>query len=107
MTSTAQRWVGLYLILLLTLAFIGVKSQGFYSLHDTKLSEKSDLNLLLSEKRAAALELTNPDEVRDWAFKNGMISHATATQTLTVAASPLPSLEIIEQGKVEVNTRWR
>ncbi len=63
MTAAAQRWVGLYLVLLLILAFVGVNSQNFYTLHYTKLSEKSDLSLELSDRRADAINLTNPDEV--------------------------------------------
>ncbi len=106
MSLTTKRIVGLYLFLLLLLAFMGSSSQYFYNTHYDRLSEKETLSLELTDKRAEVFKRVGPDKVIAWAETHGMIPAASPIGALIVPAGAKPPFVKFEAASIEVNTKW-
>ena len=105
--ARAVRYVGLYLVLALTLVAARFLTQDVRP--DLRDAQKREATLTTTrddlELRVQALG--NPQRVRAWAAKNGMRRFAeapktTATLTGVPAPAPLPA-----QTTLEVRTAWR
>lgn len=107
MTAAAMRWVGLYLVLLLALSFLGVTSQRYHDIHVATSNEKEALLLERTERRIQEAQLNNPERVRQWALLNRMVPAASPEGAFLVAATPAPSLLELPSERFEVRTLWR
>ncbi len=107
MTKITKHLLGLYLFLLLILAFLGVSSQHFLQTHREKLSYKQELVVLRTQKRVEASRLSNPEAIITWARQQGMVTTASPTNAFIVELGPAPKIASFEPRELELTTQWQ
>lgn len=107
MTKITRNLLGLYLFLLLILAFLGVSSQQFLQTHREKLSYKQELVVLRTQKRVEASHLSNPEAIITWAKQQGMVTTASPTNALIVEIALAPKIASFEPRELDLKTQWQ
>ena len=106
MTRRVRNLMLLYVALLLGLAALGAGNQSLYRSQADLIDQKEALALQVTEMRVAASKVNGTLAVRQWAYKNGMVSAPRAADTQQVVSRPAPLPEQPETG-LEVQTLWR
>lgn len=101
-----SRLVPLYLILILSLAAIGVVNQGRYRYEARLIDRKGELHARITELRAGAAQVRGPLAVGAWAREQGMVPSPEVEMVRHVAPYPAPQTDLLPTG-VEVRTVWR
>ncbi|UCH24613.1 MAG: hypothetical protein JSV66_11750 [Trueperaceae bacterium] len=96
----------LYIVLLLTLATLGVHNQQQFRLQHSLIQEKDSQHQRLAELRGMAASITSPLAVSQWAASSGMIPATEAGDFEQVTPLTSPEPIPLESG-LEVRTVWR
>ena len=96
----------LYLVLLLTAAYVGVTNQALLQRQVALSSDKEALlaGVARAQVRAAAVE--GPRAVAAWATAAGMVPLPNGRVAAVVAPEPAPD-STLETGSLELRTLWR
>ncbi len=106
MTRTTVRWSVLYGGLILVLTLLGISNQYLLSTQRTYIRMKEDMLQQRTDLYTAAASIRGELHIRRWALAKGMVP-ASQIDAFGVSSQTAPSLPIVPQTTLEIETRWQ